>query len=322
MLRKLLFLLVLSLVLLLSFSTPVYAIGNPTSITIESVRIFQNLWVDGDQLYVVQFKVMYDPVPEERSGDTFLIGITPTTPMISKPLDYYLHNFTSIYLTPTQAIGWKGSYSIKVMGNPAYFTTLTEAVNMRTLALSDPYWISGSMADSREYLGAWCIQLAETFSSDAPVGWGIDLLTATGKLNTVGAVKFREAIPGLEGIVPDIFAVAVSYPEYTPEEHPKTYEEYLRTVGGERLETALNNLGTFLHIPGAIVGGLGLAILYFVLAGRIFTATGSVPAAVTVSLPFLFAGNLIGILPLYITFIAGLLVLVMFGVTFVLGRMG
>ena len=75
----------LSLCSLLLLSSPVYAISNPDSITIESVRVFQNLWETGDQLYVVEYKVMYDSDPDEDPEDTFLVGVwSDSTQKVSK----------------------------------------------------------------------------------------------------------------------------------------------------------------------------------------------------------------------------------------------
>ena len=322
MLRGFLLGVVLSLALLFGLATPVCAIGNPDSITVESVRIFQNLWETGDQLYVVEHKIMYASDPDEDPGDTFLVGLWQgSTQVYSKPVNYYAHNVVTIYLTPTQALTWEGSYSIKVMGNPAYFPTLTEGTNMRTLELSGGHWVSGTQEESRAYLQAWVVHLAEVFEASWP--GEVDLLTAADTLNEAGAAVFKEAIPGLETICSGVFAVSVGYPEMEePAFTGGAYQEKLRERVGTRLTGALNGLGTFLHMPGFLVGGVGLGILYFVLAGRILVATGSVPSSIIVSLPFLLAGNYVGLIPLVITFTIGLVVLVLAGAVFILGRLG
>ena len=306
---------------LLVVVTPVYAIDNPGSgnITIESVRLFQNLWETDDKLAVIEYRLMYDPIPDEDSEDTYLVATANMSEIFfSRPVDYYAHNFTSVYMEASDNFTWGDAYSVKLMGNPSYFDPITEGLNMKTQELSGGHWVSGDEDTSRAYLGVWSVSIAETLEAS----WGITLLTSGGRLNSVGALKFKEAIPGLDSIVPDIFAVSQSYPTSENLTTVSTYEDLLKTRTGERLEGALDNLGTFLHVPGALIGGVGLFVLFFILAGRIFTATGSVSTSIVCAIPFILAGNMVGVLSLSITFVAGLMVIVLFGVVFILGRMG
>jgi len=89
---------------------------------------------------------------------------------------------------------------------------------------------------------------------------------------------------------------------------------------GNRLTNAMNGFGEWLGVPGTIVAGVGCFILYFVLAGRLFVATGSTQAAFALSIPFLLVGSYLGMIPLYIIFAAGFIVILMFGITFILAR--
>ncbi len=296
---------------------PAYAVANPDSISIKSVRVFQNLWTTGDQLFVIEYKVMYAADPSEDPADTFLAGIwSGSTPQFSRPLNYYGHNITSIYLTPSESLVWEGSYSVQVMGNPVYFDPLVEGTNMSTLGLpgSDAYWVSGIEEDSRFYLHNWALVLAEGLQ----VSWAVTLLTDEGRLNSTGSATFLTAIPGLNSIIPDFFTVSASVTGFDEYVFTGIYQDTLTERVGDRLKGALDNLGEFLHIPGELVGALGLGILYFTLAGRIVTSTGSAPAAIVISFPFLIAGSFMGLLPLAWLFVAIFMALVLFGVTFIL----
>jgi len=318
--RKLFLATVLGLVLSVLTVVPAYAaIGDPDSITIESVRVFQNLWDDsgdGDQLYVVEYKVMYPPPhPTEDPNDTFFVGIWDGAVLkYSRPLNYYGHNIISIYLTEARGLTWSDPYTIRVSGNPAYFSSLVEDINMDSLVLAGGNWVSGTQTDSRGYLQSWCVTLAQTLETS----WGTALLTSSSKLNILGSATFKEAIPELNGICPTLF----QYLEYSTEAPTQAYQVELETRLGARLQSVLTNLGTFFHVPGAMIGGVGFGIIFFILTGSIFAATGSVPGAIAVSIPFIIAGNIIGLIPLVITFVFGLIVVVLFGVTFILGRMG
>lgn len=307
---------------LLNPSSSVLAIGNPISTSIVSVRVFNNLWETGDQLYVLEYKVMYASDPTEEPEDTFLVGIWDTgVEVATKPLPYYYHNIAAVYLDAASAKVWESELTAQVTGNPVYFSTLTPGVNQASLTITSGYWISGTEEESRGYLGVWIISLA----TELETSWGIDLLTATNKLNSVGSLLFTEAIPGLTNICPTIFAVSGSYPEYSEVTRTNPLQTKLADATGAQLKNALNGIGKWLtgkDDMSLLIGGLGLGILFFILAGRIFVATSSAPAAIALSLPFLLAGNLIGLISLSLTFTVALILLLLFGVVFIMGRMG
>lgn len=320
--------LLLSVVLSIFIPTAlVLAIDNPNLIAIKSVRAFVGTFEAGDMLFIVEHNVKYEIDPLDDPEDTFLVGIWNESgskgPEVR--LDYYQYNISSIYLTAAQVISFgyeiNDELRVRILGDPAYFSSIQEGINMRTFTLTPAHWIQGvSLSETRELLGNWCITLAEVLEEE----WDIILLTNLYYLNATGRTKFEEVIPGLQTICPEIYQTSTSFPEKAPEAGEPQFEETLSGRMGERLSNVLDNFGSWLFGKegmGTLVGGVGLAILYFILAGRIFIATGSVPGSIAVSIPFLFAGNLIGVLPLTITFIAAFLVVVAFGITFVLGRL-
>jgi len=325
--RLRLVLLLFILIALVLPTIPVYAVADPDSIGIESVRVYEGLWEAGDMLFVVEYKVMYSSEPSESAENTFLVGVWDgAVKGPDRPLNFYQHNIISIYLTAAEVGIFGYTYGdelkVRVMGNPTYFPVLTEDVNMDTFTLAASFWVNeGSLAATRTFLAYWCVALAEVLE----ISWGIPLLTTGDRLNTAGMIAFQDAIPGLDSICPEVFQVYTSYPDYTDPAYTPTYETDLLGRTGARLTGVLEGLGQWITGKanmGGLIGGVGLAILFFVLAGRIFIATGSVPIAIVVSIPFLFVGNVIGILSLTITFIAAFIVVVLFAVTFILGRMG
>ena len=164
-------LLLLPLLLILATAIPVLAITNPASIAINSVRAYEGLWESGDMLLVVEYEVMYDPDPDEDPQDTFLAGVWDgAVKGPDRALDYYQHNFTSIYLTAAEVTSFgyelNDELSIKVMGNPSYFPSLVEGVNMKTSTLTAGHWVGGgTLEENRAYLAAWCVDLAGTLET-------------------------------------------------------------------------------------------------------------------------------------------------------------
>jgi len=90
---------------------------------------------------------------------------------------------------------------------------------------------------------------------------------------------------------------------------------------GNRLSNALEGFGDWLGLPKTVVGGMGAGLVFFVLAGRIFVATGSTSASIALSLPFLILATLIGLLQPYLIFILAFVLIVLFGIVFILARL-
>jgi len=114
-----------------------------------------------------------------------------------------------------------------------------------------------------------------------------------------------------------VASVELQYETSNPE---KDYAEELLGNTGNRLRTALENLGEWLGVPGMVASSLGVAFLYFALAGRIFVATGSPVAAVVLGFPFILTCVVVGLLQMYLVFIIIFTVVILFGITFILAR--
>ena len=314
----------IAIVAIFCITSVVLAIANPDSLDLLSVRVYQNLYETGDWLILCEYDIEYAVPPAENATDTFVLvlrdgsNITATGEVVA-----YNHHIGMIYLGASdvadKGLTWgNSSYNVSVMGHPDYFTDWVEGVNMTTSLLTGK-WITGTTSESRDYLGSRILLLAQYLEND----WGVDLLTDGNQLNEFGGSEVLKAIPYVNFIIPDIFANPSQSPDYTPPDFNPEYEETLLTRAGVRLSAALANMSQWIlgrDDMGILFGGLGLAILYFILAGRIFVATGSVPGSIAISIPFLIGGNLIGILPLSITFIAAFFAAIFFAVTFILGR--
>jgi hypothetical protein len=70
-----------------------------------------------------------------------------------------------------------------------------------------------------------------------------------------------------------------------------------------------------------MVGIFALLIVFFILGGRIFTATGSAPIAMVSSIPLVFIGAAIGIIPFVLLWAIIIVVVLLFAITFILARL-
>jgi hypothetical protein len=320
--------LVLVLVLAVVLVFPALPVGatvaNPDSISLPSVAVFDNVYVTGDQLFVIETDPAYASVPTLPASSTFFVAImdpTGVTVEATRTLDYYNHYFSAIYLTPLQALPWGLAYRIVLSGNPAYFASLTPGVNQIIYTLSSAQWIDGTLGStgSTPYLlQSWCIRLATACNP----GW----LDANSMLNATGTVIFLTEIQALGSVCPGLFEVSASSPGFTPGTASKTEEQALTARQGPRLQKAMTDLGVWMGmgptLGGPILETVCIAILCFMVAGGVFVGTGSTAMAVVVGvIPTIFAGNMIGLLPLTLTFVLAFLVVLTFGITFILSHM-
>jgi hypothetical protein len=315
-----LFFLVLAISTLI-LPTVARAIVDPDQIQIISVKVFQNLWETGDQLYFIEYNVEYATEPTEDAADTYAFQVyssAGTTLLKQTPLNYYQVQIVSLYLTPSESLVWGSSYQVRIGGNVAVpFPSGTPEIR-RSLSSTD--WIAGDEDASRTLLGVYILQRA----ADLENKWlgVITLLTTDDRLNSTGSVTFGEAVPGLIDICPSIFETAAEPMDVTISTTvPTAAQTQMTAAMSARLQTALNDLGAWIGVPGEFVGGVGLAIIFFILAGRIFTATNSVTIAMVASIPLILLANMIGLLPIAITWAATIVVIVIFAIVFILGRL-
>lgn len=307
--------LLLALLLTVTIGGNAKAISDPDYVSIGDVAVFTGLVQTGDQLFFCRYDVSYNSTPDEDADETWQMAIyTPSGNFTSysRPLNYYQHNIISIYLTADQALTWGAEYQIKIMGNPALFDPLVEGTNMRTQTLSsgDYHYLA--------QLGGFLISQADIVGTD----WGIALLTSGDLLNTTGATYFLKAIPGLNSIVPEIFQVTTSIPslgEYNwTTNQTTTFSEHKGTI----LEDALDDIGSIFGIDGMWVG----IALFGMLAGLLgmigYGATGQAGGALAFGAFALPVAVWMGIFDLVLFIIIIIVMAVIFGIIFILGRFG
>ncbi len=383
-------LLTLSLVLLVAI--PVYAIADPNYTTIEFAHVYENVFVDGDQVFYIRYDIDYPTDPDEPASDTFLMVLYDTNGsslLFQRSLNYYGHNLISIYLTPAQALTWSSSYVLRISGNPSIFPVLTEGINLATRTLSAADYTAGSADVSRTTLGAQIILDAQVIKADTSDDWIGD---TTERLTSLGALYVNAAIPGLSSVIPGIYETGIATPTLADAYRTSTLvgtisgsffagevviggtstvtgtfisgsqtateiqvsvtgvtnfvvgetvtgyssgetvtnitevvqgalEWSVRSNTGTRLDTALTNFGAWLGISRTATGGIFLFLIFAMTAGYIFSATGQVHGAIMVAFPVLILGNFLGIIPFAVTWLGVMVVVLVFAIIFIMGRL-
>jgi len=314
------------MVLTLMLPLPVYAVGDATSVTIVNGRVFENVWETGDQLYIVQYDIDYATLPTEYAYQTFVFQIYDGASLkAQKAVSAYGNYICAIYKdaadVAAEGFVWGSGYTIRVGGNPlvAFPSGFDASQNKAERLLSAGYWQTGTLGLTiPPLLGAAIIIMSESVGTRT-VGL-LDWLTDENLLNSAGAIVWSEEVEGIEEVAGDYFSTHTITPGFTRETMPTTAQTTFTGFESPRLKTALNNLGTWIGIPGAMIGGVGLLIIFFVGAGRVYASTGSVPISVVAVSPLLFLGNVLGLIEFAVMWALVIVILVVFGVTFIMGR--
>ena len=300
-------------------STAFAAPANPGSITIETCKVFQNIFETGDVLFVASHNVSYISEPSESASETFELAVYDTdgtTFLFDRPLNYYQYSIHSIYLDADAAasVTWGSEYRVRVMGNPIYFP-LIEDTTMDTMILSaSSSWIEGDMAASRVLLHGYCLSLATTLESALNKTLTIDTTEGT-KLNSVGRTYFLAAIPYLDYAIPELFQVAISnvYGEDVP--YGGAYEDAtkIEIMLGAKIASAFTGIGEIFHLSGETAAFLWMAFIAVTIASIVFLSTGNTTVALVLSVPVLILGSYIGAIPLALIFVLATIIVIYLG---------
>ena len=305
---------VLAIVIMMIPTTSVFAIANPTSIVTSSVVVFTNVLGTGDQVVFVRYDVNYAVDPTENANTTYMMAIYAvdgTTLLYTRPLTYYQHNITSIYLTSAQALVAGGAYTVRIMGNPAVFDPLVENTNM------DSWVLTGSDYQDGTLMGDFLLGQAAILEAD----WVITLLTASNKLNATGGLTFKTAIPGLNEMTPEIFSTTSVTPGLSNNSFNNSYGNTAAARIGT-MNVAFADIGAWLGISQLWAQVMVCGIGSFVLAGVMFAATRKPEMGVVGAGISLVAFGWMGWFPLQVLMIGLAVIAIFFGIIFIMARIG
>jgi len=302
--------------LTLCFAIPVWAVSNPDSISLETIYVFQNIFEDGDILFVSSEDVEYGAPPSEDAKNTFNFSIynsDNSTLIRAIGLNAYNYGIQSIYFSATQVSGnitWGDSYVTRVNGNPIFFAQI-ENVTMSSNSLSPGEWIEGTMTDSRALLRTHCIDLAETLETEHAETYVVQ--TPDKKvLNSAGRTLFLNAINNLDYAIPDLFEFVsgTMYVDHTTGNATLPKEHTIAKKLGTSLETAFNGIGNYFGTSGKMVAGIWMWFFIAIVSSIVFLNSGNAIASILLSIPIVILGVFVGVIPMAALFTIGILITV------------
>ena len=301
-----------TLFMVLPTISPVCAIDDPDSVTLPAGAVFRDVLSSGDQLWFVRYNINYGSTPTEDADQTWLMAIYDTdgtTLLYTRAVNYYQENIISIYLTSAQALTWQDTYYIRIMGNPGLFPILTEGTNMITKVLTP-----GDYYEQTSFQG-YLLTQANILQTD----WAITLLTSGDKLNVTGATFFKEAIPGLNNMLPDFFQVNTATMTTDNTSYTNAYADNTSARKGG-MNVAFMEIGSMFGVSEGWTMLWGVGILDVILMGIIYGTTKR-PEIAFVSGFFLTAiMGWVGLIQLQIVIILLIFVAILFAILFILGR--
>lgn len=243
---------------MLGFVIPssVYAIDPPDNGggigSIERSKVFQNIFEQGDWLFVTLYNLEYATEPDLAASLAYTYSITTDAgvAIVSNPLnDYYQANLVAIYLTRENAVnygfGTSGNpwstwgdvaYKAVIQGNVTAFSGTPPMVDDSLAgdylpSSSSDYPLSGSeLTDQMDYcrglLDSWLL----TAVGDMEDILGEELITHVGGrdyINRTGSAYVVDAIPGISRVT-EVFSLREYVPEFTRSADDFDYQQELK----------------------------------------------------------------------------------------------
>lgn len=243
------------------------------SFTSNNIKVFRNLAVDGDRLYVFHYKITFtdDLYPDETAPETIsfrLYDAAGTLKATFKPYVYpyfntngYGDGIGAVYFeSSADAPEWGTAAELNIDGWPAYYTGLTA---FTYTLLPEDYIDSTTQEDNqdqlKELIFLWCDRLDAIYSDT-----GVVLKSASdigNVLSTYGESYFSGVIEGLQAMCPEIFFMQV----YVPERMDVSYNMTMGDTFGGRLSDTSEWKRGLEHI-GESIGVSTYVVITFLFA--------------------------------------------------------
>tara|TARA_R110000782_G_scaffold39370_1_gene91500 strand:- start:151 stop:1242 length:1092 start_codon:yes stop_codon:yes gene_type:complete len=295
----------------------VFAISNPTSISIVDVTAYDAVLEADDLLVVVEYELNYAVIPAEIISDAylgrFLNGTTELTSV--EPYAFndngYGSGIFSFYWSPAQketaSIEFNNPnaepYRVVLQGKPGVFPGTAPSITTPTIDWQDVsntsnllYAQVSDLAYKFENIPAWNDDIAIDLIQSPG---GVLQLTAAGSGS--GEEYFSNTIRELQSMIPAIFSSGTSAPDFSESPVNQSYEENLNTFWDNNwVGTHFDTLATTYDAPRGVITALiatifiGLISFFCAnLLGQNAESAGFGMLSMAVTLPMFTAINMV-----------------------------
>ena len=281
---------------------------DPDSLSIEDVKVYKDYSQVGSQLYVISYKIVYTAGnPAQDPADYFNLDLWDGALLLArtKVANWGFYP-ASIYLYTSNMPTWGLDYTVKITGIDSKWTTPPET----TYALTSGDWIGSDLTN----LDYWIIRHAQSLENY----YTTDLTTYTTgsgtRLNDAGGEIYREAIPGLSVVRPDLFSIVVFSVEpdsLDPEGLSQEGQTDLTNNFGATVMAKFTDLGSYMGLSGTAVAGMFWFVILIIVVGIASMATGAPIVGLLIGIPILFIGNYLGCIPLAIMAILSIIAIIL-----------
>jgi len=316
--------------ILLLPSIAVLAIDPPNAPTptIDAVWAYRHCLENGDRLFIISYVIDYTtPNPPENVTEAYIARfMTGTTELKGvAPYAYYNDGYgrgvVMIYFTANEAttlpVTWEGAYKVKLVGNPTL--SWSAAIPETTCNTFNSWSASASIAGTQQEISARVLYLAGQLQSD----WGYIMIEPSGagsKLSTYGENYFSNLVTGMRDMAPYAYSGQTIEVEFVTKERDPVYAvDLAATTAGTPLDLsgAAASWGTSEMFLKSLIW-IGLTVGVLVISAKYM---GTKPSML-LSLPMIAGGALLGMLPLVLAIMVGVLAFLLTGYTLFYSKSG
>jgi len=258
----------------------VFAIADPTTISIEDVRAYDGVLSSGDLLLVVEYDLVYASTPTETIDQAYLgrFKRAGTEYASVEPYAYndkgYGRGVFSLYWTKAQ----KEADSIEFSNPNAEVYEITFQGKVGVFPGTAPSTTTGTIdwretTDTATELFNHVQALANSLQQDADWSDNIPLISTTAdiiQLSAKGEDYFTNAVPSLGSMIPSIFSSGLSTPDDTATTHSKDFESEVETfwdTEGAWVDTRFDNLAETFRMPKRVITSI---LSLFIITGVVW----------------------------------------------------
>lgn len=225
--KKRLFRFTILILILLTFTTPVYAMDEPDSVNLSNIEVFHDLIKTDDFLAIAPYSVPFTTLPDDGIDETFIFSLLDEDGDELGSVTAYPYNdlgygsgIVSFYLE--SGTTWESAYTFRVRENPAFYPSAQHW----DFTIGPSNYSSAS--DQSDALRTKLITVSQALGTE----WTVELLTSSegvSYLSTYGESYFLNAIPGLATMCPRIFYTQVRSPDYSTRSWDYSFANTLAT---------------------------------------------------------------------------------------------